>query len=168
MHAIIPKTKLIQEGVFSSGEKLGSTTLSLPLGDIFGPWLIGRSAYGQGRPDWRSSPIFGWRPPVKLTPTEELPLSYLKNAAQPAARPELAPSEAKLEYAKARIERALAEKAAAEAKKAAREARAAAEAGPSSVTNNTTNNITINHVHVHAAGKKRLCDGNLKNYFLKG
>ena len=167
MHAIIPKTKLIQEAIFSSGEKLGSSSLSLPLGDNFGPWLVGRSIHGQGRPDWRVSPIFGWRPPVKLTITDELPLSYLENAAQPAARPELAPTEAKLEYLKARLERALAEKAAAEAKKAAREAKAASAAGPSSVTNN--NNITINnHVHVHGAGKKRLCDGDLKNFFLKG
>ena len=180
LYAIIPKWKLVKEDVFCRGSerKGGKGTLSLPLGDL-GNWLVGKPCHGRGAPDWRSSPLFGWRPPVRIVPSERLPLSYLEGAAQHAARPDLAPSEEKLAALQARLDRALAEQAATEAKQAARQAEAAAsraEAAPSSVTNNiniTVNDHSVNN-HLHAAGTasaatappKRLRDGSIKNFFL--
>eukprot|EP00966_Prymnesium_polylepis_P325964 7381896-Prymnesium_polylepis.1 len=71
LHAVIPKWKLVKEDVFCRGpeRKGGNKSLALPLGDL-GKWLVGRPIHSQGVPDWRSSPLFGWRPPVRVYPSE--------------------------------------------------------------------------------------------------
>lgn len=176
LYALLSRDELLKAGVWAHEGYRGRArsdghTSVYVRGGIFERWL---TEYTNGPANkhtgWLKRPENSWRTPVELTDEVcnniGLPLQVRNEAAQPVARPDLAPTpkelaaheerlQQRLDCLKAAADRRAAEAAADRAQAAADRAETAAAAGPSTV-NNITNNVTINFPQSTEPPAKRL------------
>ena len=93
MHAVQPLQKLVEHGVFATGDLTGRAVITVPWGD-YAEWVTGASArrvlnyYA-----WLQGPTYGWRAPVRLTPNSYLTSELLAEVAHVAKNPAAMPTE---------------------------------------------------------------------------